>query len=106
MIILGICHDVYVCSACITVDGRVVVAIPEERLDRVKQSRCFPVQAIAQCLQEAKLTMIPKTTMKIEGSQARTTLKLMDLLEDCEDVQNVYSNFDLSEEAMAEAMAD
>ena len=57
-------------------------------------------------VQEAKLTMIPKTTMKIEGTQARTMLKLMDKLEDCDDVQNVYSNFDLSEEAMAEAMAD
>ena len=56
--------------------------------------------------QEAKLTMIPKTTMQIEGTQARTMLKLMDKLEDCEDVQNVYANFDLSEEAMAEAMAD
>ena len=56
--------------------------------------------------QEAKLTMIPKTTMQIEGTQARTMLKLMDRLEDCEDVQNVYANFDLSEEAMAEAMAD
>ncbi len=56
--------------------------------------------------QEAKLTMIPKTTMKIEGTQARTMLKLMDKLEDCDDVQNVYANFDLSEEAMAEAMAD
>ena len=57
-------------------------------------------------VQEAKLTMIPKTTMQIEGTQARTMLKLMDKLEDCDDVQNVYSNFDLSEEAMAEAMAD
>ena len=56
--------------------------------------------------QEAKLTMIPKTTMQIEGTQARTMLKLMDKLEDCDDVQNVYANFDLSEEAMAEAMAD
>ena len=56
--------------------------------------------------QEAKLTMIPKTTMQIEGTQARTMLKLVDKLEDCDDVQNVYANFDLSEEAMAEAMAD
>ena len=57
-------------------------------------------------VQEAKLTMIPKTTMQIEGTQARTMLKLMDKLEDCDDDQNVFANFDLSEEAMAEAMAD
>ncbi len=64
------------------------------------------LEAMNLSAREAKLTMIPKTTMKIEGTQAKTTLKLMDMLEDCDDVQNVYSNFDLSEEAMAEAMAD
>ena len=50
MKILGICHDVHLCSACIVDAGRVVVAIPEERLDRVKQSRVFPVRAIEECL--------------------------------------------------------
>ena len=56
--------------------------------------------------EEAKLTMIPKTTTELEGTSAKTLLKMIDLLEDCDDVQNVYSNFDLSEEAMAAAMAD
>jgi len=55
--ILGVCHDVHICSACVVDDGRVVVAIPEERLDRVKQSRVFPVRAIEQCLRVSGFTL-------------------------------------------------
>ncbi|MCK5739795.1 YebC/PmpR family DNA-binding transcriptional regulator [bacterium] len=43
----------------------------------------------------AEVTMIPKNTVKIEGSQAEKLLKLVDLLEEHDDVQNVYSNFDI-----------
>jgi len=57
MKILGICHDVFICSACVIVDGQVVCAIPEERLDRVKQSRHFPSAAINQCLEQAGLAI-------------------------------------------------
>ena len=57
MKILGICHDVFVCSACVVVDGRIVTAIAEERLDRRKQSKGFPTLAIQRCLQEAQLEM-------------------------------------------------
>ncbi len=56
--------------------------------------------------EEAKLTMIAKTTTKVEGSHAKTLLKLIDTLEDYDDVQNVYSNFDMTEEAMAASMAE
>ena len=55
MKILGICHDVFICSACVVIDGKVAVAIPEERLDQVKQSGVFPVRAIERCLQEVGL---------------------------------------------------
>src|SRR4030042_386299 len=57
MKILGVCHDVFICSACVIVDGQVVCAIPEERLDRVKQSRHFPSAAINQCLDQAGLAI-------------------------------------------------
>jgi carbamoyltransferase len=57
MKILGICHDVHICSACVVDDGRVVVAISEERLDRVKQSRIFPVRAIEECLRVAGVSL-------------------------------------------------
>ncbi len=57
MKILGIAHDVYICSAAVIVDGEVVSAIPEERLDRKKQSRVFPTLAISRCLAEAGLAL-------------------------------------------------
>ena len=57
MRILGICHDVLICSAAVVDDGQVVAAIAEERLDRRKQSRVFPTLAIDRCLREAGLTL-------------------------------------------------
>jgi carbamoyltransferase len=57
MNILGICHDVLICSAAVVVDGEVVCAIPEERLDRQKLSRRFPSLAIKRCLADAGLRL-------------------------------------------------
>jgi len=54
--------------------------------------------------ESAKLTMIPKTTQKVEGKAVGNVLKLMEALEEHDDVQNVYANFDISEEDMAAAM--
>lgn len=54
---------------------------------------------------EAALTMVPKTTIKVEGRTATAVLRLIEALEDNEDVQDVFSNFDMSEEEMA-AMAE
>ncbi|MBV8950076.1 MAG: carbamoyltransferase [Actinobacteria bacterium] len=47
----------FICSACVVEDGRIVVAIPEERLDRVKMSNVFPVRAIEACLDQAGIGM-------------------------------------------------
>jgi transcriptional/translational regulatory protein YebC/TACO1 len=52
----------------------------------------------------AEVTMIPQTQVKLEGKQAESMLKLMDKLEDNDDVQNVYANFDISEEEMEKLM--
>lgn len=43
----------------------------------------------------AEITKIPKSTVKVEGKDAETVLKLMEAMEDLEDVQIVYSNFDI-----------
>lgn len=45
----------------------------------------------------AEITMIPKTTVKVEGKQAEQVLKLMEALDDNEDIQHVHSNFDIDE---------
>jgi YebC/PmpR family DNA-binding regulatory protein len=55
--------------------------------------------------EEATLTMQPKTTVKVEGSNVGAVLRLLESLEDHDDVQNVYANFDISEQEMAAAMA-
>ena len=52
----------------------------------------------------ADLTMIPQNTVALEEGDARKVLRLIDALEDCDDVQDVYANFDISEE-MLEAVA-
>jgi YebC/PmpR family DNA-binding regulatory protein len=52
----------------------------------------------------AEITMIPQTLVVLEGKQAENMLKLMDRLEDNDDVQNVYANFDISSEEMEKMM--
>jgi len=49
----------------------------------------------------AELTMLPQSTIPVDGGEARRVLQLIDALEDLEDVQNVYANFDIPEEIMA-----
>ncbi|MHC4870795.1 MAG: YebC/PmpR family DNA-binding transcriptional regulator [Planctomycetota bacterium] len=46
-------------------------------------------------------TMVPSTTVPVQGEEAERILKLIDAIEDHDDVQNVYANFDISEEEMA-----
>jgi YebC/PmpR family DNA-binding regulatory protein len=53
---------------------------------------------------DASVGMIPKNTIKLEGKNASGMLKLSEALEEHDDVQNVYSNFDIDEKEM-EAMA-
>jgi YebC/PmpR family DNA-binding regulatory protein len=47
---------------------------------------------------EAELTKIPKSTIKLDGKNAEQALDLMEELEDHDDVQHVYTNFDIDEE--------
>ncbi len=48
----------------------------------------------------AEIAMVPQTTVKLEGKQAEQMLRLMEALEDSDDVQHVYANFDISEAEM------
>jgi len=50
----------------------------------------------------AELTMVPQSTVPVEGAQARQVLALVEALEELDDVQNVYANFDIPESVMAE----
>ncbi|HEX5951515.1 MAG TPA: YebC/PmpR family DNA-binding transcriptional regulator, partial [Actinomycetota bacterium] len=50
----------------------------------------------------AELSMVPQTTVPVEGGQARQVLALLEALEDLDDVQSVSANFDIPEAVMAE----
>ena len=49
----------------------------------------------------AELTMLPQSTIPVDGTEAKKVLQMIEALEDLEDVQNVYANFDIPEEVMA-----
>jgi len=54
--------------------------------------------------ESAEISMVPKNLMKLEGRNAQGMLRLSEALEEHDDVQNVYSNFDVDEKEL-EAMA-
>ncbi len=64
-------------------------------LDAVKKAGIEP--------QVAEVEMVPQNYIKLEGAEARQMLKLMEALEDHDDVQKVSANFDISEADMASA---
>jgi transcriptional/translational regulatory protein YebC/TACO1 len=51
--------------------------------------------------ESADVEFVPSLKVEIDAETARTVFKLIDSLEDSDDVQNVYSNFDLSSEVQA-----
>ena len=51
----------------------------------------------------AETTMIPSQTVELHGKDATQVLRLVDTLEEHDDVQNVYANFDISDEELAAA---
>ena len=50
--------------------------------------------------EQAELTMVPKNTVKLEENDARKTMRIVDALEDSDDVQEVYANFDIPEDVL------
>ena len=49
----------------------------------------------------AESSLVPTMTVPVDEDAARKVFKLIDALEDCDDVQNIYANFDVSDEIMA-----
>jgi YebC/PmpR family DNA-binding regulatory protein len=50
--------------------------------------------------EDAELAMIPKTMVRVEGTDAQKLVKLLDVLEDSDDVQKVYANADIDEDSL------
>lgn len=53
----------------------------------------------------AEITYLPQNTVRLEAKAAEQMLKLMEALEDHDDVQNIYANFDIAESVMEKVMA-
>jgi YebC/PmpR family DNA-binding regulatory protein len=86
----------------VTLDGSSyqVLSAPEDlaTVRAAVESAGFPIDS-------AELTMLPKTTVEVvDESDAKKVLRLMDQLEDNDDVQDVYANFDIPEQVL-EAVA-
>jgi YebC/PmpR family DNA-binding regulatory protein len=77
------------------------IVTPFEKFDTVKTALDEKNVSYSQ----AELTMVPQTTIKLEGKQAEQMLKLMEELEDHDDVQKVYANFDIDTEIMEKMSA-
>ena len=54
-------------------------------------------------IDSSEIALHPKNTVKVSGNEADQLLKLLDLLEESDDIQKVHSNFDIDEEELTEA---
>ena len=98
-------------------DALIEAAIEANALDVLEEPDAVEVQttpedfdAVREALaarsfvaQSTTLGMIPQTTVELEGREAESMLKLMEALDDLDDVKEVFANFDISEEAMMQA---
>lgn len=100
-------------------DEMIEIAIEAGAEDVVLEGETFEIRtaasdfmAVRAALEEAgvtytsaELTMIPKNTVALDESDARKTFRIMDALDDNDDVQEVYANFDIPDSVM-EALAE
>jgi len=56
--------------------------------------------------EDAELTMIPSSTVKVTGNEAKQVLSLVESLEEHDDVQQVYANFDIPDEILNEVASE
>ncbi len=54
--------------------------------------------------QSAEVTLIPQTMTAVSGNQAESLMKMIDVLEDNDDVQNIHANFDIDDDEMERLM--
>lgn len=77
-------------------DGNFEITCTPEAYEAVKEK----LEGAGLELLEDEISMIPQNTVKVTGKDAQQVLKLMETLEDHDDVQHVYANFDIDEAEM------
>ena len=80
--------------------GWEIVCAPE-RFEAVRDA----VKALGVEPASAAIAMVPQNYVKLVGKEAQQMLKLMDALDDQDDVQNVWANFDIEEKEIEESLA-
>ncbi len=78
-------------------EDSVEVVTPPDALKSVQDALAGSGIAV----ESAELTQVPKTSIPLEGAEARRVLNLVDALEELDDVQDVYANFDISDDVLA-----
>jgi YebC/PmpR family DNA-binding regulatory protein len=74
---------------------------PSDRLEQVREALARRNITVA----TAEISMVPKNTVKVEGKKAQQVLSMMDGLEEHDDVQNVWANFDIDAAEIGEERA-
>jgi len=83
-------------------DKNYEITTPAQELENVKQA----LQAKGINWLNAELTMIPSSTIKVTGGDAKQILQLTDALEEHDDVQQVYANYDIPDEILEQIAAE
>ncbi len=78
-------------------DESIEVVTPPEGLKAVEDA----LAGTGAEIESADLTEVPKTTIPVDGADAKKVLNLVDALEELDDVQDVYANFDISDDVLA-----
>ncbi|HEY9164920.1 MAG TPA: YebC/PmpR family DNA-binding transcriptional regulator [Candidatus Kryptonia bacterium] len=81
-----------------TEDDYYEVTTSAETFDAVKKA----IEDKSLTISNASLQLQPQNTVRVEGKEAEQVLKLMEALEEHEDVQNVYANFDIDDSVLAQ----
>lgn len=79
-------------------DKNYEITTPVQDIEKVKQA----IEAKGIPVQTAEMTMIPSSSVKVVGHEAKQVLALIDALEEHDDVQQVYANFDIPDEILEE----
>jgi YebC/PmpR family DNA-binding regulatory protein len=76
--------------------GLFLITTTPEGLGAVREA----IEAAGIPVENAEVTLVPQSTVALEAKQAERMLKLMERLEDHDDVQNVYANFDIADDIL------
>ncbi|MCP4634288.1 MAG: YebC/PmpR family DNA-binding transcriptional regulator, partial [candidate division Zixibacteria bacterium] len=80
----------------VTVEENFEVYSPFAEFEKVRsaiETKGFPIES-------AEMTQIPQNTIQLEGKKAEQMVRLMGLLDEQDDIQNVYANFDIDDELL------